>query len=126
MPFVTFTVRRGLSAVDKSHLSEAMLEAQVAAGFRRDDRFHRFLEVDSGDLLVDSRFPDYTADRTDRFMVVEVIISKGRPAETATAIAEEAVRLFGERLHLAPQDVLFIFQEVEPSLPRFPGIRLDQ
>jgi hypothetical protein len=32
MPFVTFTARRGLSATDKSRLSEAMLEAQVAAG----------------------------------------------------------------------------------------------
>ena len=31
MPFVTFTVRRGLSATEKSRLSEAMLEAQVAA-----------------------------------------------------------------------------------------------
>ena len=35
MPFVTFTVRRGLSAADKSRLSEAMLEAQVAAGYHR-------------------------------------------------------------------------------------------
>jgi hypothetical protein len=46
MPFVTFTVRRGLSAADKSRLSEAMLEAQVTAGYHRADRFHRFLEVD--------------------------------------------------------------------------------
>ena len=30
MPFVTFTVRRGLTAAEKSRLSEAMLEAQVA------------------------------------------------------------------------------------------------
>jgi hypothetical protein len=43
MPFVTFTVRRGLSATDKSRLSEAMLEAQVAAGYPRTDLFHRFL-----------------------------------------------------------------------------------
>lgn len=121
MPFVTFTVRRGISTADKSHLSEAMLEAQVAAGFHRDDRFHRFLEVDPDDLQVDARFPDYTADRTDRFMVVEVVISKGRPTEIAATMAEEAVRLFGERLHLAPQDVLFIFQEVDPNLPRFPA-----
>jgi hypothetical protein len=34
MPLVTFTVRRGLSAAVKSRLSEAMLEAQVAAGYR--------------------------------------------------------------------------------------------
>jgi hypothetical protein len=99
MPFVTFTVRRGLSAADKSGLSEAMLEAQVAAGYHRADRFHRFLEVDRDDLLVDPRFPDYATDRTDRFMVVEVIISSGRPTGTAATIADEAVRLFGERLH---------------------------
>jgi hypothetical protein len=121
MPFVTFTVRRGLSTVDKSHLSAAMLDAQMAAGFHRDDLFHRFLEVGQDDLLADSRFPDYTTDRTDRFIVVEVVISQGRPAGTAATIANEAVRLFGERLHLAPQDVLFIFQEVEPNLPRFPA-----
>jgi hypothetical protein len=120
MPFVTFTVRRGLSADDKFRLSEAMSEAQMAAGYHRSDRFHRFLEVDQDDLLVDSRFPDYTTDRTNRFMVVEVVISGGRPAGTAESIADEAVRLFGERLHLAPQDILFVFHEVRPNLPCFP------
>jgi phenylpyruvate tautomerase PptA (4-oxalocrotonate tautomerase family) len=121
MPFVTFTVRRGLSASDKSRLSEAMLEAQVAAGFDRNDLFHRFLEVDQGDLLADPRFPGYATDRTDRFILIEVIISEGRPTETGATIADEAVRLFGERLHLAPQDILFIFQEVDPRFPRFPA-----
>ena len=72
MPFVTFTVRCGLSTADKFHFSAAMIEAQVAAGFHRDDLFHRFLEVDHGNLLADPRFPDYTTDRTDRFIVVEV------------------------------------------------------
>jgi hypothetical protein len=98
-----------------------MLEAQVAAGYHRADRFHRFLEVDQDDLLVDPRFPEYETDRTDRFMVVEVDISSGRPTGTAARIADEAVRLFGERLHLAPQDILFVFHEVEPNGPRFPA-----
>jgi hypothetical protein len=52
-------------------------------------------------------------------MVVEVVISSGRPTGTAATIADEAVRLFGERLHLAPQDILFVFHEVESNLPRF-------
>jgi hypothetical protein len=121
MPFVTFTVRRGLGAADKSRLSEAMLEAQVAAGYHRADRFHRFLEVGQDDLLVDPRFPDYATERTDRFMVVEVVISSGRPAATAATLADEAVRRFGERLQLKPQDILFVFHEVEPNLPRFPA-----
>ena len=96
-----------------------MLEAQVAAGCHRADRFHRFLQVDQDELLVDLRFRDYATDRTDRFMVVEVVISCGRPRGTAATIADEAVRLFGERLHLAPQAILFVFHEVEPNLPRF-------
>ena len=50
MPFVTFTVRCGLSAADKASLLEAMLEAQVAAGFHQDDLFHRFLEVEQNDF----------------------------------------------------------------------------
>jgi Tautomerase enzyme len=124
MPFVTFTVQHGLSAADKSRLSEAMLEAQVTAGYHRADRFHRFLEVGRDDLLVDPRFPDYATDRTDRFMVVEVIISSGRPTGTPATIADEAVRPFGERLHLAPQDILFVFHEVEPDLPRFPAVSI--
>jgi hypothetical protein len=49
------------------------------------------------------------------------------PTGTAATIAEEAVRLFGERLHLAPEEILFVFYEVEPNLPRFPvaSIRRD-
>ena len=121
MPFVTFTIRRGLSAAEKFRLSEAMLEAQVAAGYHRADRFHRFCEVDQDDLLIDPRFPDYATDRTDRFMVVEVVISGGKPTGTAATIAAEAARLFGERLNLAPQDILFVFHEVDPNLPRFPA-----
>ena len=121
MPIVTFTVRRGLSAADKSRLSATMLKAHVAAGYHRADHFHRFLEVDQDDLLVDLRFPDYATDRTDRFMVVEVVISSGRSTGTAATIADEAVKLFAERLHLAPQDILFVFHEVEPNLPRFPA-----
>jgi hypothetical protein len=54
-------------------------------------------------------------------MVVEVAISSGRPTGTAATISDEAVRPFGEHLHLAPQDILFVFNEAEPNLPRFPA-----
>ncbi|WP_158747887.1 tautomerase family protein [Acidisphaera sp. L21] len=121
MPVVTFTVRRGLSASEKTTLSQAMLEAQVAAGFAKNDLFHRFLEVAPGDLLVDARYPAYEADRTERFVLVEVIISADRPPAVAKTMADEAVRLLGERLGLAPQDILFLFQGNDPTSPRFPG-----
>jgi hypothetical protein len=101
-----------------------MLEAQVAAGFDPTDRFHRFLEVGYDDLLVDPRYPDYRTDRTDRFMVVEVIISRGRPTGTAATIADTAVKLFGERLHLAPRPICFPRGGTEPSALSRLGQRL--
>jgi hypothetical protein len=120
MPLITFTVRRDLlSAADKSTLSEAMSDAEVAAGFHHDDLFHRFVEVGQDDLRIDSRFPEYTTDRTDRFMVVEVVISQNRK-EAAATLADTATKLFGERMNLAPQDILFVFHEVDRNLPRFP------
>jgi hypothetical protein len=42
MPFVTFTVRRVLSAADKPRLSEAMLEAQVAPAITEPTAFTVF------------------------------------------------------------------------------------
>jgi hypothetical protein len=30
-------------------------------------------------------------------------------------------RASGHPIHLAPQDILFVFHEVEPNLPRFPA-----
>jgi hypothetical protein len=121
MPVVTFTVRRGLSTSEKHSLSHTMLEAQVSAGFEKNDLFHRFLEVEPDDLLVDARYPGYEADRTDRFVLIEVLISAGRPPAVAKTMADEAVRLLGERLGLAPQDILFVFHEIDPKSPRFPG-----
>jgi len=63
-----------------------MLDALVTAGYRRADRLHRFLDIDRDDLLVDSLFPDYPTDRTDRFMVVEVIISCGGRRESLSPL----------------------------------------
>ena len=108
MPFVTFTVRRGLSTADKSRLSEAMLEAQVTAGYHRADRFHRFLEIDRDDLLVDPRFPDYATDRTDRFIVVEVIISSGRPTDASLASRSPSLAIAEPALPLDMLDFLFM------------------
>ena len=85
--------------------------------------FTAFSRLDRDDLLVDPRFPDYPAtDRTDRFMVVEVIISSGRHDKgNRRRYCGRSGQTFGERLHLAPQDILFVFHEVEPNLPRFPA-----
>jgi hypothetical protein len=69
---------------------------------------------------------DVLRNRHWKFRIVRKFLNKNnrhyqRPTGTAATIADEAVRLFGERLHLAPQDILFAFYEVEPNFPRFPA-----
>ena len=77
-------------------------------------------------FMLDPRFPGYATDRTDRFVVIEVIISSGRPTGTAATIADEAVRLFGECLHLAPYDILLLFLEVDRTTRAFRLRRPDE
>lgn len=94
-----------------------MLEAQVTAGYHRADRFHRFLEVDRNDLMVD--FPGYTTDRTDRFVVIEVIISAGGrqepPPPLRTKRSDCSASAYASPLMTFP----LLFLEVEPNHPRF-------
>ena len=46
------------------------------------------------------------------------------PFVTFTVRRGISAALFGERLRLAPQDILFVFHEVVPKLPRFPAASL--
>ena|SRR5579859_7297724 len=120
MPLVTFTVRRGLGAAEKPSLSEAMLDAQVAAGFERGDLFHRFVEVGQDDLLADARFPDYPTDRTGRFMVVEIVISRGRPAGTGpvgvrAAYSSKGIFGTGQTLTERGGDILLAPSKIQHS-----------
>jgi hypothetical protein len=59
-------------------------------------------------------------------VVIEVIISSGRPTGTAATIADEAVILFGEYLHLAPYDIPLLSLEVGPNHPRFPAASMSR
>lgn len=68
MPFVIFSVRHGLSTAAKSRLSEAMLEAQVADGYHRANRFPAFSRSARMISWVDRPcFRKYASDRTDRY-----------------------------------------------------------
>ena len=55
-----------------------------------------------------------------------------RDCSFAMVVASAATSLISTRgmavaplLHLAPQDVLFVFHEVEPNLPRFPASHIN-
>jgi len=71
MPFVTFTVRRGLRAATSPAYRRQCWKLRSPRAIAEPTAFTAFSRLDRDDLLVDSRFPTMQRTETDRFMVVE-------------------------------------------------------
>ncbi|MEO7756515.1 MAG: tautomerase family protein, partial [Dokdonella sp.] len=78
MPLVTITVRKPKPAVFKSAVLDSVHEALVAAGVPVTDRFQRVLELDAEDFRYDPLYPDLQTDRSDSFVLIEILWSVGR------------------------------------------------
>ena len=83
MPIVTITIRKPKSAAFKTNVLESVHAALVAAGVNPNDRFHRVLELEADDFRFDPRFPDLQSERTDDFVLIEILLGVGSAVITA-------------------------------------------
>lgn len=99
-----YGLRRRLEPV-RAALSDA-IHAAVVEAFRYPPgkRFHRFIHLDDADFL----FP---ADRTDRYIIVEIGVFEGRSTEAKKAL----IRCLYERIPaatgIAPRDIEIAISE---------------
>src|SRR5258708_26103603 len=63
-----------------------------------DRRFHRFFPLDPADFL----FPP---DRSERYLIVEIVLFEGRSAETKRRLIRLLINRGCRRLHLTPDDL---------------------
>ena len=120
MPLFTVTLRAGRSADEIDGLSAAIHAASVAAGYPADDQFQRFLPCEPGHLRVDPRYPGLPKARTERALIIEVLVSSG----TATERKQALVKALVEQLALAgtdPNDVMVFFLETDRASGSFGG-----
>jgi phenylpyruvate tautomerase PptA (4-oxalocrotonate tautomerase family) len=111
MPTVTITVRKPKSAEFKSKVLAAVHASLVSNGVSPNDRFHRILELDTENFQFDSKFPDLQRERTDDFVLVEVLLGVGRSVKVKRAILSGLMeRLAAEGFD--PENFMVIFQEV--------------
>jgi phenylpyruvate tautomerase PptA (4-oxalocrotonate tautomerase family) len=111
MPIVTITLRKPKSREFKAMILGAIHEALVKAGVNANDRFHRVLELDEQDFRYDPRFPDVQTERTDDFVLAEVLLGVGRSVKVKKQILADIV----ERLSLSgfdPENLMIVFQDV--------------
>jgi phenylpyruvate tautomerase PptA (4-oxalocrotonate tautomerase family) len=112
VPIVTITVRKARSKTFKSNVLESVYESLVeAGGAHPKDRFHRVHELDADDFRFDPRFPDLESDRSDDFVLVEILLGAGRSVKVKKQILKDMMaRLAGRGLN--PEHVMVFFQDV--------------
>ena len=112
MPIVTITVRKPKSAAFKSGVLDAIHESLVeAGGAHPQDRFHRVHELDAENFRFDPRFPDLEVDRSDDFVLVEILLGTGRSIRVKRQILKHMMERLANR-GLNPDHVMVFFQDV--------------
>jgi phenylpyruvate tautomerase PptA (4-oxalocrotonate tautomerase family) len=120
MPLFTVTMKAGRGPEEIEGLSNAIHAASVAAGYLADDQFQRFVEHQPSHLKVDPRYPGLPKARTDRVLIIEVLVSSGTDVERKRLLVERLV----EKIAIAgtdPNDIMVFFLETDRASGSFGG-----
>jgi phenylpyruvate tautomerase PptA (4-oxalocrotonate tautomerase family) len=123
MPLSTVTMRSGRSVAEKDAVSAAIHEASVSAGYPEDDHFQRFISLEETDFRISPHYPDLQEPRSERVLMIEVLVSSGTAQDTKRSLLSAIVA----RLQAAgtdPNDVMVFFGEIDRASSSFGGGRL--
>lgn len=124
MPLVTLTMRAGRSPAFKRAVLAGVHRCLVAAGVPAADRFQRVLELAADDFVFDPRYPDLASDRTDGFVLIEILWSVGRSVKVKRALLAEIVAALRADPGVDPEHVMVVFKETQWENWAFGGGRL--
>ena len=124
MPLVTVTLRKGKSLEFKGAVLSAVHRALVASGVPEADRFQRVLELGPDDFRFDPSYPDVSAQRTDDFVLIEVLLSVGRSVKIKRKILADIVDSLASAPGLHPDNVMVVFKETQWENWAFAGGRI--
>ena len=115
MPLFTVTMKAGRAAEEKNAISRAIHEASVKAGYPDDDMLQRFLCLERTDLKVDPHYPGLPKARTEKLLMIEVLVSSGTDADRKRRLLAALV----EALNGAgtdPNDIMVCFAEIDRAV----------
>lgn len=124
MPLVTVTLRRPRDAAYKRAVLDTVHAALVAAGVPEADRFQRVLTLAPEDFVVDPRYPDVATERTNDFVLIEILWSVGRSVKVKRTLVQNLVAALARATGGAPEDVMIVFKETAWENWSFAGGRL--
>ena len=123
MPLVTLTVRKPKSAAFKASVLDAVHAALVSSGVPATDKFQRVIELENEDFRFDPSYPDLKSERTENFVLVEILWSVGRSVKVKKKLLEELMASLSQQ-GLNPEHVMVCFKETAWENWSFGGGRL--
>lgn len=123
MPLVTITVRKPKSAEFKAGVLDAVHAALLSSGVPPTDKFQRVIELDAEDFRYDPGYPDLRSDRSDNFVLIEILWSVGRSVKVKRKLLEELMASLSSQ-GLNTEEVMVCFKETSWENWSFGGGRL--
>src|ERR1700677_1458657 len=112
MPLFTVTMKSNGSTSETDRLSRAIHAASMAAGYPEDDLFQRFLSLGPSDLRVDLYYPALSKPRTDRMLMIEVMVSSGTETHRKKGLVTALVEKLGEA-GIYTNDIMVFFLDTD-------------
>ena len=123
MPLFTVTLRSGRTADEKDAISRAIHQASISAGYPHDDMFQRFFCLEQSDLRVDLNYPGLPKPRTEKMLMIEVIVSSGTDAARKAGLLAALIETL-DGAGTDPNDIMVFFGEIDRASSSFGGGRL--
>ena len=111
MPLVTISLSELWSTEDQKLIADGIHDAIVGAGFPPTDRFQKIHRLSQDQFLCDDRHPNLTEPRTEKFVLIEIVISFGRSVEFKRDLLTRLIRNLENKPGISPHDVMVLFIE---------------
>ena len=118
----TVTMKSKGATSENYHLSRAIHAASIAAGYPEADLFPRFLLLAPSDFRVELYYPALPKPRTDRMLMIEVMVSSGTDTNRQKGLVAALVEKLGEA-DIDPNDIMVFFLETDRASGSFGGGR---
>ena len=111
MPLVTIGLAQSWSTEDQKLIADGIHEAIVGVGFPKTDRFQKIHRLSKDQILYDDRHPNLTESRTEKFVLIEIIISFGRNVAFKKDLLTRIIQNLKNKPGILPHDVMVLFIE---------------
>jgi phenylpyruvate tautomerase PptA (4-oxalocrotonate tautomerase family) len=121
MPLVTISLSKSWPTEDQKLIADGIHEAIVGVGFPQTDRFQKIHRLSRDQFLYDERHPNLTEPRTEKFVLIEIIISSGRSVEFKKDLLTRIIQILKNKPGIQPHDIMVLFIETARENWAFAG-----